>query len=182
MAVVVAVVVRSFVAEAYYIPSASMTPQLQVDDRVVVSRLSYDLHTPHRGDIVVFAAPAGVLPADRLSSDLLLRGLDALASAIGLSDGHDVLIKRVVALPGETVEGRGGHVLVDGRILVEPYLASGTATSTFGPFRIHAGAIWVMGDNRGNSEDSRVFGPVNEHRVVGRAIWRVWPPGRVAFL
>ncbi|MGH8920016.1 MAG: signal peptidase I, partial [Actinomycetes bacterium] len=67
-------------------------------------------------------------------------------------------------------------------ILVEPYLAPGTATSTFGPFRVPAGAIWVMGDNRGNSEDSRVFGAINEHRVVGRAIWRVWPPGRVAFL
>jgi signal peptidase I len=139
-----------------------MEPQLQVNDRVVVSKLAYDLHAPHRGDIVVFREPATLHDPS-------------------VPPGSD-LIKRVIALPGETVEGRQGHVLIDGRLLVEPYLPAGTLTSTFGPVRVPQGMVWVMGDNRDDSEDSRVFGPIPERSIVGRAVWRVWPLDRLAFL
>ena len=88
----------------------------------------------------------------------------------------------MVALPGERVEGRQGRVLVDGKRLVEPYLPPGTSTATFAPTVVPAGRLWVMGDNRSNSEDSRVFGPIRRSTVVGRAVVRVWPVQRTSFL
>lgn len=181
-AIVIAILVRTFVAQAYYIPSASMEPQLNIDDRVVVSRLAYDLHGIHRGDIVVFQSPPGVEPPNSVPSDPLVRVIRDVGVALGFTQDHTVLIKRVIGLPGDTVEGRDGHVYVNGELLLEPYLPKGTVTSSFGPVRILPGHVWVMGDNRGDSEDSRFFGSVPAHSVVGRAVWRVWPPWRPAFL
>jgi len=168
--------VRTFVAQAYYIPSASMTPQLEVNDRVVVSKLAYDLHDPRRGDIVVFDAPPGLpSPPDHASAPIrFIRRL--------FQPSTQEYIKRVVALPGERVEGRQGRILVDGKRLVEPYLPPGTSTATFAPTVVPAGRLWVMGDNRSNSEDSRVFGPIRRSTVVGRAVVRVWPVQRTSFL
>ncbi|MDQ6839927.1 MAG: signal peptidase I [Actinomycetota bacterium] len=181
LAIIVAVVVRTFVLQAYYIPSASMVPQLRVNDRVVVSRLAFDLHRPHRGDIVVFPAPPGEAPL--LSRrGLASRLIHDVGAGVGLSTDQTVLIKRVIGLPGETVQGQGGRVYINGRLLIEPYLPKTTATSTFGPERVPPGMAWVMGDNRGNSSDSRVFGAIPEHTIVGRAVWKIWPPQRASFL
>jgi signal peptidase I len=94
----------------------------------------------------------------------------------------NVLIKRVIGLPGETVEGRDGHVFVNNRLLLEPYLPPGLQTETFDPVKIPPGRVWVMGDNRENSEDSHVFGPIPERSIVGRAILRAWPISHMAFL
>ena len=91
-------------------------------------------------------------------------------------------IKRVIALPGETVEGHDNAVYVDGRKLIEPYLPPGTSIGDFDPVKVPPGHLWVMGDNRTNSSDSRVFGPIRADTIVGRAILRVWPPQRTAFL
>ncbi|MDQ6798837.1 MAG: signal peptidase I [Actinomycetota bacterium] len=181
LAIVVAVVVRTFVLQAYYIPSASMVPQLRVNDRVVVSRLAYDLHRPRRGDIVVFSAPPGEAPPAP-HRNLASRLVHDAGSGVGLSTDQTVLIKRVIGLPGETVQGQEGRVYVDGRLLLEPYLPKTTRTSAFGPQRIPAGMVWVLGDNRGDSSDSRVFGAVPERTIVGRAVWRIWPPQRASFL
>jgi signal peptidase I len=179
-ALVIAVVVKSFVAQAFYIPSGSMLPQLQINDRVVVSKISYKIHDPHRGDIVVFDAPGGK-PKD--VSPLVERMLRSVVQSIGLSaPSTDEYIKRVVALPGERVEGHGGKVLVDGRELVEPYLPAGVTTTDFVAVVVPPGKLWVMGDNRGNSADSRIFGPIPESTVVGRAFARVWPLNHTAFL
>jgi signal peptidase I len=179
-ALVIAVVVKSFVAQAFYIPSGSMLPQLQINDRVVVSKISYKIHDPHRGDIVVFDAPGGKAK-DR--SPVVERMLRSVVQSIGLSaPSTDEYIKRVVALPGERVEGHGGKVLVDGRELVEPYLPAGVTTTDFVAVVVPPGKLWVMGDNRGNSADSRVFGPIPESTVVGRAFARVWPLNHTSFL
>jgi len=179
-ALVIAVVVKALVAQAFYIPSGSMLPQLQINDRVVVSKVSYRLHDPRRGDIVVFDAPGG-LPKE--SSPLPERAVRGLIQSIGLSaPSTDEYIKRVVALPGERVESHGGKVMVDGRELVEPYLPDGVVTSEFSAVVVPPGDLWVMGDNRTNSADSRVFGPVPRSTVVGRAFVRVWPLGHAAFL
>ena len=167
---------RTFVAQAYYIPSVSMTPQLAVNDRVVVSKLAYDLHDPHRGDIVVFDAPPG-LPALPDRSSALVRFIRRL-----FQPSTQEYIKRVVALPGETVEGRQGRILINGKRLVEPYLPPGTVTQDFRPTTVPSHRLWVMGDNRSNSEDSRVFGPIRRSSVVGRAVVRVWPVQRMSFL
>ena len=182
IAVAVAVVVRALVAQAYYIPSASMVPQLRVDDRVVVSRVAYHLHPPNRGDIVVFKAPPSLDTASSKSGNPVSRFFRSIGVALGVTEDQTVLIKRVIALPGETVSARGGHVYVGQDVLIEPYLPPGVITSDFGPVKVPAGEVWLMGDNRANSEDSRFFGPVPVHTIIGRAIWKVWPPWRASFL
>jgi|TARA_B110000263_G_scaffold246418_1_gene257444 signal peptidase I len=165
-ALIVALLVKHFLFAAYYIPSPSMEPTLTDGDRIVVNKLSYRLHEVNRGDVVVFRR------------------------AMPQPDGINELIKRVIALPGETVEVVDGRVYVDGGLLLEPYL---TARDSTGGFALPPGCIgppdsinrctvpddhvFVMGDNRRNSKDSRVFGPVAESGIVGRAFLRVWPLG-----
>lgn len=158
-ALLVALVIRAFLFQAFYIPSESMEATLIEHDRVIVNKLSYRLHDVNRGDLIVFKRPPSEPPTE-----------------------IPELIKRVVGLPGETIEGRDGSVFIDGRRLVEPYLADGPGFGPFGPVQIPEGQVFVMGDNRNNSRDSRVFGPINEDLIVGRAFVLVWPPGRWAFL
>ena len=183
LAILIAFLVKTFLAQAFFIPSGSMIPQLAIGDRVVVSKLAYDLHDPHRGDVVVFDAPptVGAKPANH-DSGVRKVVRDVLQSIGVLQPSTEEYIKRIVGLPGETVQGRDGHVLVDGRELVEPYLPPGVVTSDFPPTVVPKGDLWVMGDNRGNSSDSRVFGAIKESSVVGRAILRVWPVSHAAFL
>jgi len=179
-AVIIAVIVKSFVAQAFYIPSGSMLPQLQINDRVVVSKVSYRLHDPHRGDIVVFDAPGESLPD---TSTLPVRVVRGIVQSIGLAaPSTDEYIKRVIALPGERVEAHNGHILVDGRPLTEPYLRPSVSTGDFAAVVVPPHTLWVMGDNRSNSADSRVFGPVPQSTVVGRAFIRVWPLAHASFL
>jgi signal peptidase I len=182
-AIVLAVALRATVAEAFRIPSGSMEPQLDIGDRVVVSRLSYRLHDPRRGDVVVFDCPetAGCAPAAHEA--LPSRALHTVMEAVLLREPQpEEYIKRVIGLPGDRVQGKDGHVYVNGRLLVEPYLQPSVVTSDFGPEQVADGHLWLMGDNRTNSSDSRVFGQVDEGTVVGRAMFRVWPPWRTAFL
>ncbi|MDP8936444.1 MAG: signal peptidase I [Actinomycetota bacterium] len=152
-ALVVALVVKAFLLQAFYIPSLSMSPTLDIRDRVLVNKLSYDLHEVNRGDVVVFKSPR-------------------------TNDGSEIkdLIKRVVGLAGETIETRDGRVVVDGVELEESYLEPGIAPGP--PVErqvIPEGHVFVMGDNRANSKDSRSFGPIPESLVVGRAFVKVWP-------
>jgi signal peptidase I len=151
-ALVVALVVKTFLIQAFYIPSESMVPTLKVGDRVLVNKLSYATGDIGRGDIVVFARPGG--PG---------------------SDGIEDLIKRVVALPGETVEGRDGRVYVNGEPLEEDYLQPEAETSLFPPYVVPEDHVWLMGDNRGASDDSRRFKGVPIDDVVGRAFLTIWP-------
>jgi signal peptidase I len=162
-ALVVALVIRTFLLQAFWIPTASMEPTLQEGDRVLVNKLSYDLHDVNRGDIIVFERPESG------------------------SDGHpedDIkdLIKRVVALPGETIEARDGAVYIDGRLLDEPYLPDDMPTNDLPPTEIPEGRVFVMGDNRTNSSDSRVFGPIDQDLIVGRAFIRIYPLGDIGGL
>lgn len=182
LAIAVAVLVRAFVAQVYWIPSASMVPQLRVDDRVVVSRLAYHLHPVHRGDIVVFDSPPGIEAGSGAPSDPVARAIHDVGVALGFAPDQTVLIKRVIGLPGDRISARGGRVYVDGERLDEPYLPRGTFTSSFGPVTVSAGQVWVMGDNRSDSEDSRVFGAVPMATIVGRAVWKVWRLWRASFL
>jgi signal peptidase I len=181
LAALIAFLVKTFVAQAFYIPSESMVPQLQVNDRVVVSKISYRLHDPRRGDIVVFDDPGAT--DDGESDNIVVKFVRGIAEAVGVvQPSTDEFIKRVIGLPGETVEGKGGRIYVDGRLLYEPYLPEGTVTSEFPPTRVPEGSLWVMGDNRGNSSDSRAFGPIRIDTVVGRTVLRVWPPGSASYL
>ncbi len=181
VAVLAAILVKAFLAQAFFIPSASMEPQLRAGDRVVVSRLAYRLHEPRRGDIVVFDDPSEDATPDRPFIAVRL-GRDALEAVGLLPPSGRELIKRVVGLPGETVEGHDSTVFIDGRPLFEPYLPPGTVIDDFGPFRVPVDHVFVMGDNRTNSKDSRYIGPVAIDTIVGRALARIWPPGRLAYL
>lgn len=158
-ALIIALVIKTFLFQAFYIPSASMDPTLKVHDRVLVNKLSYHLHPVHRGDVVVFTAP----PAERTAQ---------------IKD----LVKRVIGLPGETIEARDGHIYINGRYLNEPYLPPGTITDDLPATVIPANSYFMMGDNRTASSDSRVFGPINRSTIIGRAFVRMWPLSRLGFL
>ena len=172
------------------IPSASMVPQLQVGDRVLVSRLAYRFREPNRGDIIVFppdhgseAGPKAPPPEDDTSFFIRpWRDLGRWLSLVDPPHEEQDLIKRVIALPGETVEGREGAVFINGRRLIEPYLPPGVFTSDFDPVYVPRGGLWVMGDNRGGSSDSRSFGVIPERVVLGRALLKVWPARSASFL
>ncbi|HVX22009.1 MAG TPA: signal peptidase I [Acidimicrobiales bacterium] len=156
LAVVVAVLVRAFLFQTFYIPSTSMYPTLRAGDRIVVNKLSYHLHAVHRGDIVVFSRP----PAEHCGGPLV-----------------PDLVKRVIGLPGDVISARDGKVDVDGKPLPEPWLpdAPSTYTSTFGPMKVPAGEYFMMGDNRVDSCDSRYWGPIEQDTIVGRVDLRFWP-------
>jgi signal peptidase I len=158
-ALAVAMVLRAFLFQAYWIPSESMEDTLRRDDRVLVNRLSYRLHDINHGDVIVFERP----PSQP-------------------DNGIEDLIKRVVAVEGETVEGRDGQVVVDGRPLDEDYVAEAAPIGDFGPVVVPEGHVFVMGDNRDNSVDSRVFGPIDEDSVIGRAFVLFWPLDRLGWL
>jgi signal peptidase I len=156
-----------------------MEPTLKVGDRVLVNKLSYRLHDVHRGDIVVFERP----PTDLQT----VEGCDGQPVTIkpqqNQQDVHD-LIKRVVAVAGETVESRGGKIFVNGQELSEPYLSVGVTTPEFSTFtanciRVPQGDVFVLGDNRQHSSASNIFGPIPESLIVGRAFVRVWPLGSI---
>jgi len=156
IALVAAFLVRQYVIQLFYIPSGSMEPRLEIGDQVFVNKLAYDFGDPSRGDVVVFDRPPD-----------------------WAVDVHD-LVKRIVGLPGETIEGRDGHVYINGHRLAEPYLPAGTQTSDFGPLTIPADRYFMMGDNRTHSNDSRSFAPVDRDHFVGKVFMRVWPPGRIS--
>lgn len=149
-ALVVALLVTRFLVQAFFIPSLSMFPTLGVNDRVLVNKLSYDLHEVNRGDVIVF---------------------ERLANQRGEKD----LIKRVVAVGGDRIEARDGRVLVNGSPIDEPYLGPGVETTNLDAQTVPPEHVFVMGDNRRDSRDSRVFGPLPEDLIIGRAFVKVWP-------
>lgn len=170
-AVLVAVLIRAFVLQTFWIPSPSMATTLVKNDRVVVNKLSYRLHDVNRGDVVVFHRPPGEPESD-------------------IKD----LIKRVVGLEGERVSIRDGRVHIDGEVLEEPYtrglqtLDNGCSQGelrqlyTVEGFLIPEDHVFVLGDNRVNSGDGRCFGPIHEDLIVGRAFFKIWPPGSIGGL
>jgi len=177
-ALVVALVIKTFLIQAFYIPSGSMEPTLDIGDRVLVNKLSYRLHDVNRGDLVVFEANEGEGDCGQPVSPSAAAG----ETESGIKD----LIKRVIALPGETVDIRDEQVLIDDHLLDEPYIGEQVVTQPTGnlefPFEVPEGCVFVMGDNRTDSRDSRIFGPIDEDHIVGRAFVRVWPLTDLGFL
>lgn len=157
-AVALALIVRALLFQPFWIPSESMEQTLAKHDRIMVNKLSYRLGDIGRGDIIVFEPPTES------------------------ANEYDHLIKRVIGLPGDTVEGRDGAVWVNEVQLVEPYLDPGDPIYDFGPTTVEDNAYFVMGDNRDESADSRVIGTIPESNVVGRAFVRFWPLDRLGTL
>jgi signal peptidase I len=171
VAILVAVLLRTFVVATYSIPSGSMEPTLQIGDRIVVDKLSYHLHGVDRGNIVVFTTPPNENCAGPPVSDL---------------------VKRVIGLPGEIISVKDGNVYINGRLLPEPFLPPSVRDDTYPgpsmapyslhqPYRIPPGEVYVMGDNRPESCDSRFWGPIHESTIVGKVDMRIWPLSRLGF-
>jgi signal peptidase I len=177
----IALLIKTFIVQAFFIPSQSMQPTLEVGDRVLVSKFSYRLSDPRPGDVVVFVSPTGnAAPSPDPSP--LRRFLRSVAAGLGLRSSERDFIKRVIAVEGDTIQVKEGAVHVNGQRRNEPYLLEGTPMPDFGPFKVPASSIFVMGDNRNNSQDSRVFGAIRESRIIGRAFILIWPPGRLDLL
>ncbi|GAB4471694.1 MAG: hypothetical protein OHK0037_31160 [Elainellaceae cyanobacterium] len=157
IALALALVIRLFVAEPRYIPSDSMVPTLQVGDRLVVEKVSYRLHPPEQGDIVVFDPPAQL-------------------QQLGYTTDQ-AFIKRVIGLPGQTVRVHLGKVWIDDQPLTEPYIAEPPGYE-MRAIAVPPAHIFVMGDNRNNSNDSHVWGFLPVENIIGRAVFRFYPIAR----
>jgi signal peptidase I len=184
-ALVIAILIKSFLIQAFFIPSGSMEPTLMPDDRILVNRLAYRFGDIERGDIIVFADPTPT-QRDRGVFGTLLHWLGEGIGVVRPAD--DDFIKRVIALPGETWEVRDGITYVDGRKLDEPYVNQADLdTRSFGPETVPDGMLFVMGDNRNHSGDSRFpppggLGYIPIDRVIGQAFVTIWPPSRAGWL
>lgn len=186
IAFAIALIIKTFLLQAFYIPSASMEPTLLIGDRVLVEKVGYRFGSPDRGDVVVFEKDLAILADPSANGDDTPFYVDignAFKSLFGFPTGSSQdFIKRVIAVGGDTVEGRENQVMVNGEPIDELYLPEGTSTTDFGPVDVAQGEIFVMGDNRSNSDDSRNFGPVSEDKVVGRAFVLIWPPADIGGL
>jgi signal peptidase I len=153
-AVLIAIFITLFLAQATQVYGQSMEPNLHAGQRLIVEKISYRFHSPRRGDIVVLRLPEQ-------------RG--------------NFLIKRVIGLPGETVEVRDQNVLINGHPIDESYLDQPIRYS-MSPRQVPEDSVFVLGDNRGFSNDSRSFGPVAISNIIGRAWIRYWPPERMGLV
>lgn len=184
-ALVIAVVIKTFLIQAFYIPSGSMIPTLVTDDRILVNRLAYRFGDFERGDIIVFADPTPA-PQDRGFLGSVVHWLGEGVGVVRPAD--DDFIKRVIALPGETWEIRSGVAYVNGTRIEEPWVnAADPDTRSFGPETVPDGMLFVMGDNRSHSGDSRFpppsgLGYIPIDKVIGQAFVIIWPPSRMGWL
>ena len=189
MAFVLALLIKTFLVQAFFIPSGSMEPTLLPGDRVLVLKVPYYFHEPRRGDIIVFEDPD---PSGEPDRGVVGGFFHWMFEGLGVQrpDSED-FIKRVIGLPGETVSARKGQVLVDGQPIEEPYASARTAD--FGEVTVPEGMLFVLGDNRANSQDSRFgLGITNEDsngvgfipidKVIGKAEVIIWPPSRLRVL
>jgi signal peptidase I len=176
-ALIVAVLIKTFIIQPFYIPSESMEHTLEVDDKVMVSKLAYRFGDIERGDIVVFET------GPELEESVPEAVIQSVLDALGIrTSGREDLIKRVIAIGGDEIEIRDNRVLVNGTAIDEPYLVEDVFMADMPPRTVPEEHIWVMGDNRNQSSDSRVFGPVSVESVVGQAIVRIWPVDRIGGL
>lgn len=160
LALLAAFAIRTFVFQTFYIPSGSMEPTLQIGDRIIVSKLSYDLHDPHRGDIVVFHAP----PAEA-----------TVCADPSIKD----LVKRIIGMPGETISSQGNNILINGKAIAQPWFPSTPPGPAIEPTKIPEGSYFMMGDNRTNSCDSRDWGTLPRADIIGHVVFRIWPLSQI---
>jgi signal peptidase I len=178
---IAAVLMKTFLFAAFYIPSISMQPTLEVQDRIMVNKLVYDFRQPRAGEIVVFDNP--LVEGPEVDGFMEQIG-KAVRDAFGLraAEVPDDFIKRIIGLGGDVVEIADGVVTVNDVALDEPYLHPDTEMRDFGPVTVPEGELFLMGDNRNSSGDSRVFGTRPVEDVIGKAFVLIWPFDRASGL
>jgi signal peptidase I len=174
VALVVAILIKTFLVQAFFIPSASMRDTLLEGDRVMVNKLAYRFGDPAPGDVIVFDSPLHEDDGENFVQAILRN----VGESLGLSSPDSALIKRVIAVGGQTITIRDNTVYVDDVAIDEPYIRTGSRMPDFGPVTVPDDHVFVMGDNRSASQDSRRFGPIAESTIIGKAFVKVWPPGR----
>ncbi len=152
IALILALLIRMFIFQPFYIPSRSMVPNLEPGDRILVTKFNYYFSEPERGEVIVFKYPV---------------------------DPDKDFVKRIVGLGGESLSIKGNNVYINGKLLNEPYLKQGIPMQDFGPVTIPNGTLFVMGDNRPDSRDSRYWGTLDKNLIIGKTIFRFWPLGRI---
>jgi signal peptidase I len=182
VALVLALSVQAYAVKPYRIPSESMEPTLQIGDRVLVNRFSHRLGSePRVGQIVVFHPPSGADPSfPRCGEPRAGPGSAAPCARPTRTASSQTFIKRVVGVSGDRIAIRGGHVVRNGSLVSEPFAAAcggGAGCDLPRAIRVPEGSVFLMGDNRGRSEDSRFWGPVPVSWVIGEAVMVYWPPG-----
>lgn len=157
-AVILFLIIRTFFLESRFVPSPSMVPTIQVQDRFLLNKTAYWFKSPQRYQVVIFKPPAR-------------------------AGSKDDFVKRIIGLPGETIKIHNGVVYINDQPLPEPYITPDRAPiSEFGPYIIPDGNVFVMGDNRNNSQDSRFWGPLPLENIKGEAWWRFWPVNRAGVI
>jgi signal peptidase I len=178
VALAIAILVKTYVVQAFFIPSGSMEDTLLINDRVIVSKFLYRFTEPRYPNIVVFVSPLShQIPEP--DQGPIAEFMEKLMEGLGLQTSEQDFIKRVIAIEGQTVEVKDGGVHVDGIRLSEPYVKNGSFMPAYGPTKVEKDQIFVMGDNRSSSEDSRVFGTIPRSSIVGKAVVLIWPLDRV---
>jgi signal peptidase I len=188
VAIALALAVQAFLVKPYRIPSGSMLPTLQIDQRILVDRIGNDFVSPHLGDIVVFHPPRNYAqgcadPAEGQNET----GQDATrpCGVAQAQSSSETFVKRVVGLPGDRIKIIDGHVYRNGVREKDPYIVpcNGVPACNFpGTITVPPGDYYMMGDNRGVSDDSRFWGPVPRAWIIGEAFFTYWPPDRLGFL
>lgn len=187
-AIGIALLVQQFVVKPYRIPSGSMLPTLDIGQRVLVDRIGGRISTPEVGDVTVFHPPVGadISQCGNPGEGPFYNGPRSgyPCSKATTQQSEQTFIKRIVAGPGDTIEVRGGHAVVNGVAREEPYTnqCGAAAECNLLPIRIPAGHWFLMGDNRGQSDDSRFWGPIPESWIIGQAFATYWPPSRIGLL
>ncbi|MFZ5596295.1 MAG: signal peptidase I [Bacillota bacterium] len=155
IAVILALLIRTYIFQPFFIPSGSMEPNLRIDDHIIVNKIDYRIWAPQRGDIVVFKYP---------------------------KDTSRDFVKRLIGLPGEKVEIKNSKVFINGNELKEDYLPRGLKYDNYGPVTVAPDSYLMLGDNRDNSEDSRVWGLLPKNLIIGKAVMIYWPLNRLSIL
>jgi signal peptidase I len=172
----VAVLVKTLLVQPFYIPSTSMVPTIEVNDRVLVNKLAFRVGEPRRGDVVVFLNPYDFGNLEESVPEAVVRHI---LEAIGVRTAHaDDFIKRIVALERDVIEIHDNELLINGEPVDEPYLNPGSVMPDRPAETVPPGHVFVMGDNRTGSQDSRIFGPIPVEDLVGRAFVTIWPIDR----
>jgi signal peptidase I len=177
----IAILVKTYVVQAFFIPSGSMEDTLLINDRVIVSKFLYRFTEPQYPNVVVFVSPLD-RPLPEPEAGPISRLMDKVAEGLGMKTSEQDFIKRVIATEGQTVEIKDGGLYVDGKRLDEPYIKDHSPMADYGPTKVEKDRIFVMGDNRFSSEDSRVFGTIPKSSIVGRAVALIWPLDRLRWV